>query len=126
MVRRIHSEECATSSRQTKCYDCFNIHFNAVRRELRARKKLDKIQTRNVVNKTRSKYHEILCSECKDKTKTDYCSTCKKFYDNAKAKKSRIKKKESKQSSGSSCDSNNISNNNSGMHGVTSQNCAKK
>ena len=130
----LHSEACDAAPRGKKCPACLTLYERDRKRQQRAKKKLDTIQTRLAASKNRSKYYTILCSECKDKTKNEYCSDCKKLYDNTKNKNSRNKKKESNQSkpieliklcSGSSCDSNDISNNNPGIHSVTSQDCIK-
>ena len=132
----LHSDACSTASKLKKCYDCRKAYWKEIKRQARARIKLNTKQTRLTTSKNTSKYFTDLCEECKKDKKTyEYCGDCKKGYNNARNKNSRNKKRQLNQSnpaeliklgSGSSCNNENISNTNSGIHSVNSKNCAKK
>ena len=67
MERILHSEACSTATIVKKCHDCLKVYNRETKRQERARKKLNTIQTRLTTSKNTSKYCAILCNECQNK-----------------------------------------------------------
>ena len=61
----LHSDACSTASKLKKCYDCRKAYWKEIKRQARARIKLNTTQTRLTTSKNTSKYFAKLCEECK-------------------------------------------------------------
>ena len=89
MQERAHSDECAISSTRKRCRECRNKYKNDSKKRC-AKSKADQIiVTRNVTSKKRSKFHDLLCDNCKSKTTRDFCIECKRIYTCSTSKKHR-------------------------------------
>ena len=92
-----HSEACATAALLKKCNECRKIHYRITKRNARAKKKANIIETRFVTIKKRSIYHDILCNACQFKKVNEFCDICIPKYNCAKTAKAK-KQKTSNQS----------------------------
>ena len=69
----LHSDFCAQNAIRKRCIDCRKNHRNQYQRQYR---NVDKTPIVSV-------HDNILCSECKGKSRIDYCSVCKTNYNHA-------------------------------------------
>ena len=59
---------------------CFRSYKAECKRRERKAIKDKSILTRQITNQKRSNYYKILCPECQDKNKDEYCPKCKSNY----------------------------------------------
>ena len=79
-----HTEACKTLPINKRCKSCINHYKREYYRRTRQEEKSKLIKTRN--NSKRSKYADILCSDCKDKTFKNYCRPCYLNYERVRYK----------------------------------------
>ena len=81
----VHLDKCCVGKSVRKsCLKCKRQYKRDNHRRVTQLKSEQIPNTRNVTIKKRSKYYEVLCAFCKEKTKKDLCSKCKRNYDCAK------------------------------------------
>ena len=94
-VTNVRANCCEHKTRVNKCRLCYNAYFQAYRKKI-AEIENSKVQTRNKVYAKRSKYASVLCIDCKDLTKSNFCRECSLKYASAQMNHCRNKARQKK------------------------------
>ena len=94
-VTNVRANCCEHKTRVNKCRLCYNAYFQAYRKKI-AEIENSKVQTRNKVNAKRSKYASVLCIDCKDLTKSNFCRECSLKYASVQMNHCRYKARQKK------------------------------